>query len=167
MADVYLSLGSNLANRLENLNLAIKKLEELGVKVILRSPVYETAGWGDDSLNDFLNMVVHITIEENPHLFLKKMKGIEAEMGRISPMKSHSKQNKYQNRTIDLDILYFDKLVIDSEKLQVPHPHMHQRRFVLQPLKDIAPALIHPILKESTVELLKSCPDQNKVSLHS
>jgi 2-amino-4-hydroxy-6-hydroxymethyldihydropteridine diphosphokinase len=164
--DIYLSLGTNLGDRVANLEQSIEELMRIGGKVHQRSSIYRTAAWGNDHLKEFLNMVVRIQHHLSPQELLQEIKGIESEMGRL-PIKSKTGKRIYQDRIIDIDILYYGQKVIDSEKLVIPHPHLHLRHFVLEPLREIAPQYIHPLFKKSTLELFDSCPDPNKVELHS
>ncbi|MAY82696.1 MAG: 2-amino-4-hydroxy-6-hydroxymethyldihydropteridine diphosphokinase [Flavobacteriales bacterium] len=167
MADIYLSLGSNLGDRMQNLAQAIEKLEEMGARIVSKSSIYETEGWGNSDLNDFLNMAIHLQQDIEAEKFLKNSKKIEAEMGRDIHQKAKENELEYSNRMIDIDILYYNNERIDSEELKVPHPRLQDRRFVLQPLLEIAPNFIHPILGKSNQDLLTSCNDLNKVHLHS
>ena len=166
VADVYFSLGSNLGKREINLENALLELGEIG-QIIQRSSIYETSAWGNAELNDFLNMAIRFKSRSSASELLKKIKMIESKMGRNLSKISTNRQSNYQNRLIDIDILYYGDKVIDNEALSVPHPRLHLRRFVLEPLREIAPKYIHPLLKKSTDELLEDCPDLNKVKLHS
>lgn len=165
--DIYLSLGSNLEDRTANLERALEELEISGGKVLQRSSIYRTAAWGNDRLQEFLNMVVRLQHESSPHELLKVIKDIENKMGRKALNVPSTQKRIYQDRIIDIDILYYDQEVIDSEELIIPHPHLHLRCFVLEPLREITPHYLHPLLKKSTLELCDSCPDPNKVELHS
>ena len=166
-ADIYLSIGTNLGERESNLKRAIDELESSGGKLIESSSIYKTSAWGNADLNEFLNIVIRFGHDASPNELLKIIKEIETRMGReVNAQPLNSKRN-YQNRIIDIDILYYDQKVIDNEELNVPHLQLHLRRFVLEPLREIAPRFIHPLLKKSTIELYDACPDQNKVELHS
>ena len=147
---VYLSLGSNLGDREANLRTAIARLGEIG-NVIAVSSFFETEPIEFDAQPWFLNCAVALRTELMPKLFLAKIQAIEQEMGRrrVQPKGP---------RSIDIDVLLFGNSVISAPKLEVPHPAMHQRRFVLEPLMEIAPEVRHPVLKRSIRELLHNLP---------
>jgi 2-amino-4-hydroxy-6-hydroxymethyldihydropteridine diphosphokinase len=147
---VYLSLGSNIGDREANLRIAIEKLAELG-SVVAVSSFYEAEPVEFTAQPWFLNCAVALRTHLMPKLFLAKALAIEQQMGRrrIQPKGP---------RTIDIDILLFGNSVISSPWLDVPHPAMHQRRFVLEPLAEIAPDLRHPIFKRTARELLQVLP---------
>ena len=143
---VYLALGSNMGNRLANLKAAINNLTpQMAVKA--RSSVYETPPWGYTEQSAFLNQVIMAETYLQPQALLAHLKRLEKALGR---------KPSFQNgpRLIDIDILFFDDLVIDTPPLVIPHPRLHERAFVLIPLADIAPDLIHPILYKSVREML-------------
>ena len=128
----YLSVGSNLGDREANLKSAILALGQRGSPVVQQSPIYETEPQDVPEQPWFLNMVVEVAACGNPHTLLARMQKIESDMGRVRSVK-----NTRGPRVIDLDILLFDDLQLDSEGLVIPHPRMWDRRFVLQPLLDI------------------------------
>jgi 2-amino-4-hydroxy-6-hydroxymethyldihydropteridine diphosphokinase len=147
---VYLSLGSNIGDREENLRTAIARLGELG-DVLAVSSLYETEPVEFTSQPWFLNCAVALRTELMPRVFLSKVQAIEQQMGRrrIQPKGP---------RTLDIDILLFGNSVIQLPELQVPHPAMHERRFVLEPLAEIAPELRHPVFKKTVHEMLQALP---------
>lgn len=128
----YLGLGSNLGNKLENLKSAINVLCNYNCKKLKESSIYVSKAWGFKSSDLFLNMVIAIETDLSPQDLLKKCKQIEKKIGR-----KPKKQIKYESRIIDLDILYYDDLKINMENLQIPHPHIKKRLFVLKPLLEI------------------------------
>jgi 2-amino-4-hydroxy-6-hydroxymethyldihydropteridine diphosphokinase len=143
---VYIALGTNLGERLSNLRAAIESLPP-DVKVVAESHVYETPPWGYEDQPPFLNMVVKAKTDLEPEVLLKYLKGIEVELGR-------EKSIRWGPRLIDLDILFYDDLVIDTPPLVIPHPRLHERAFVLVPLGDIALDFVHPVFHERVRELL-------------
>jgi 2-amino-4-hydroxy-6-hydroxymethyldihydropteridine diphosphokinase len=143
---VYIALGTNIGDRAENMQQALKKLESI-MQVEERSPIYETPPWGLVDQPDFLNQVVRGETELSPVELIKALKEIEAEMGRVPTI-------RYGPRLIDLDLLFYDDLVFETEKLSIPHPRMRGRAFVLVPLADLAPEIIHPVYGETVIEML-------------
>jgi 2-amino-4-hydroxy-6-hydroxymethyldihydropteridine diphosphokinase len=148
---VYLSLGSNLGDRAGNLREAVHRLSELGA-VTAVSSLYETEPVEVERTQPwFLNCVVAIETELMPKQFLSRTLAIEQELGR-------RRIKKKSPRTLDIDIVLFGNAIVDSPGLTIPHPAMHRRRFVLEPLVEIAPDVRHPILKCTTRELLNDLP---------
>lgn len=145
----YLALGSNLDNRLANLKNAVDNLTpQMTVKK--KSHVYETPPWGFTDQPAFLNQVVMVETYMEAVPLLKHLKRLEFALGRVP---------SFQNgpRLIDLDILFYDQLVLDTADVKIPHPRLHERAFVLVPLADVAHELIHPVLGKSVSELLAVC----------
>jgi 2-amino-4-hydroxy-6-hydroxymethyldihydropteridine diphosphokinase len=146
----YLSLGSNMGDRGANLREAIVRLKAAG-RVVGESSVYETEPVEVTNQPWFLNCVVACETEETPEELMSSVLRIEREMGR-------QRTQKKGPRTIDIDILLYGDAVVDSTKVRIPHPAMHERRFVLQPLAEIAAEARHPVLKRSVRELLAELP---------
>ena len=147
MPVVYISIGSNLGNREENCLRAITLLSGEGILVKRRSSLYETEPWGVTDQPRFINMSLEMETEKEPEKLLEVLKGIEKRLGRQDT-------SCWGPRIIDLDILLYDDRIIDRPNLQIPHPLMHERDFVLKPLSEIAPKKIHPVLKKTVEELL-------------
>lgn len=160
MEVAFLSLGSNQGDRLDNLKQALKALsqtERLQLKKI--SSVYQTEPVGVNEQDDFLNAVVEIATDIEPLELLRRLQLIEESLGRRRTV-------KWGPRIIDIDILYYGNLVFDHPQLQIPHPHIGCRRFVLVPLCEIAPELKTPDVGVSLQQLLERCPDRSKVELY-
>ena len=153
----YLSIGSNLGNRHLNLQKALLALCKKGVTILKTSAVYENAAVGFDG-EDFLNACILIETSLSPTDLLEQLKKIESGFGR-----KKDTEEGYASRNIDLDILYFDDLILNGAGLSIPHPRMTQRNFVLKPLADIAPQVYHPVFHKDTRNLLQECKDKNKL----
>jgi 2-amino-4-hydroxy-6-hydroxymethyldihydropteridine diphosphokinase len=147
MAIAHIGIGSNLGNREENCLRALVFLEEEGMVLRKRSALYETEPWGVKNQPGFINAAVEIETDKGPQALLDALKKIEKTMGR-------TETRRWGPRVIDLDILFYDDLVIDTPDLKIPHPHLHERDFVLWPLSDIAPDKLHPVLRKTVKELL-------------
>lgn len=148
MAKAYIGLGTNIGNKRRNLITAAAKLAERAGDVLSISSFYETEPWGFESENTFLNAAVLLETELEPLQLLSLTQEIEKEMGRTS-----KSDGTYHDRIIDLDILLYDSCVINESTLVVPHPLMHKRQFVMEPLAEIAPMLVHPVLNKTMSEL--------------
>lgn len=156
MNTLYLLLGSNMGDSKKRLSDAKKMIEKNIGKIVTASSIYRTAAWGKEDQPDFLNQIVVATSKLSANDVLNTIFSIEKEMGRIRTFKNAA-------RAIDIDILYFNDDIINTESLTVPHSQMQNRKFVLTPLVEIAPDLVHPLLRKSTVELMNSCTDKLNV----
>jgi 2-amino-4-hydroxy-6-hydroxymethyldihydropteridine diphosphokinase len=150
MAMTYLSLGANLGNRRQQLTAAAALLGERAGHLLALSRFYETAPWGYDSPHPFLNAAAQLETALAPQELLATTRQIERDLGRTAKT---GRTAAYQDRLIDIDILLYDRLVLELPDLILPHPRMHLRTFVLQPLAEIAPSLQHPVLNQTVAEL--------------
>lgn len=144
---IYLGLGSNIGDRYSYIEQTMDALPPK-VKIIARSPIYETPAWGYTDQDDFLNMVVHAATGFSPKQLLKYLKRTESMIGR-------RQRFVWGPREIDIDILFYEDQIIEQPGLTIPHPWIHQRPFVLQPLVDLNPHLVHPRINKTVAELLQ------------
>ena len=152
MNDIFLLLGSNLGNRKLFLKQAIDHIETEIAPVVKLSSVFETQSWGKTDAPDYLNQVVQLHTSLSARVLLEKILAIEILLGR-------ERKEKWGSRTIDIDILFYGDEVIHEPDLQVPHPELHKRRFTLEPLAEIAPVFIHPVLHKNILELKNELMD--------
>ena len=148
----YLGLGSNIGDKMANLNQAIAAIGANLGTVCAKSAVYLTDPWGLYDQPTFLNLVLLVETLMDPELLLREIQVIERQMGR-------ERITKWDKRIIDIDILFYDEIVYQSETLQIPHPWLEQRNFVLAPMAEIAPTFVHPVNKKTIRALLESSTD--------
>ncbi len=153
MKTVYLALGSNIGDRESNLRAAIESFSGAGITVLRESPIYETEPVGFTDQRWFLNMVVEAETAFFPLQLLTRTGKVERALGRVRTVPNGP-------RTIDIDILLYGNAVVHTPRLEIPHPRMQERRFVLAPLADLSPALRHPVLRQTVRQLLDAAPAQ-------
>lgn len=152
--EAYLLLGTNLGDRLENLKVAVSHVERAIGAVFAKSSVYETEAWGKTDQPGFLNQAIAVKSELPPMELLQSLLDIEQKMGRV-------RLERWGERLIDIDLIFYGDLVVsEGEVLQVPHPEMHHRRFVLEPLNEIAENFIHPVFKQKVSSILANLTDK-------
>jgi len=156
MNTVYIQLGSNIGERESFISKSMEQIEENIGEIITESSVFETIPWGNENQNNFLNSVIKIKTPFDSFEVLQKSQEIENNLGR-------ERVDKWGERTIDIDILFYNNEIINTTKLNIPHPFIQKRKFVLVPLSEIAPNYIHPTLKKSISTLLSECKDNQKV----
>ena len=158
MNNIYLLLGGNIGDRINNLSAAKTLIEQKIGKVYKHSSLYQTVAWGNNDQPDFLNQVILIKTKFSASKTMKIILTIENDMGRIRTIKNAP-------RIIDIDILFFNEAIINTPNLTIPHPEIANRKFVLIPLSQISPDLKHPVLNKSVIELLNLCKDNLAVKL--
>ena len=152
----YLSLGSNEGDRVLWLETAVEMIPDSCGMVLKRSMIYETKAWGITEQPDFLNMVVCLETVKTPGELLTALLDVETRLGRHRTV-------KWGPRTIDIDILLYNDIIVDKPELKIPHPFMQERRFTLIPLAELAPNYMHPTLHKTITQLLADCPDELEV----
>jgi len=152
MNQTYLLIGGNLGNRQKNLEKAMELIAAKAGQVGKSSSLYETEAWGMRDQPAFLNQVLVLFTKLDPRQLLSIILDIEHQMGR-------ERTQKFGPRAIDIDILFYNEAIIDEPGLTIPHPQLHLRKFTLEPLHEIAPSLVHPVLNKTITDLLKDCPD--------
>ncbi|MFN8346038.1 MAG: 2-amino-4-hydroxy-6-hydroxymethyldihydropteridine diphosphokinase [Spirosomataceae bacterium] len=155
---IFLLLGANLGEREATLAKAIQLISEQIAPVLSRSQLYETAPWGVTDQPSFLNQVLRIETGLSPKKVLEQTLHIEKQLGR-------ERRLRWGARVIDIDILYYADLVMAEADLHLPHPRLHERRFTLVPLVEIAPDFMHPVLKKTNRKLLEECTDEGVVNV--
>lgn len=157
MPKSYLGLGSNIGDRISFIEKAYREINNIqDTKIINKSSLYETEPWGEIKQDDFLNSVTEIDTNLDSASLLKELKNIEKKIGR-------NKTNKWAEREIDIDLLFYGNEIIENEFMNVPHLQIENRKFVLLPMSEIAPDFIHPVLKKSIAVLLNETPDKLSV----
>jgi 2-amino-4-hydroxy-6-hydroxymethyldihydropteridine diphosphokinase len=152
MNEVYLLTGGNMGNRTDFLQKARMAIGEKCGRITRASSIYETAAWGKEDQQSFLNQAIELQTSLSPEQLLDTILSIEEGLGR-------KREEKYGPRLIDIDILFYNELVVNEPGLTIPHPQMQFRRFVLVPLSELNPRKLHPLLGKSVEELLVSCTD--------
>ena len=153
---IYLLLGSNIGDRRKIISDACGLIGELAGEIVQYSGIYETEAWGKTSQPAFLNQVIEITTKLDPMKLLAGLQLIENKLGRV-------RHEKWGERTIDIDVLYYGDLILQDQSLSIPHPEISSRRFTLVPLVEIAADFINPVQLMSNAEMLKVCKDELKV----
>lgn len=158
MEKVFIALGGNVGKVSENFEIVTLKIKEMIGPVIKQSSLYKTEPWGNKNQDDFLNQVIYVETNKSPDEVLKNILSIEKAMGR-----NRNKDNQFAPRSIDIDILFYNEEIINKDNLIIPHPRLHLRNFVLTPLMEIAPELIHPLFNKPIKELYKNNSDLSVV----
>ncbi|ACI19552.1 2-amino-4-hydroxy-6-hydroxymethyldihydropteridine diphosphokinase [Dictyoglomus thermophilum] len=146
MHKVFIAIGSNLGDRMKNIEVALKKMEDYGLRIIKKSSIIETEPYGFKEQGKFLNGVILIETDLDPFDLLNLLLNIEKEMGR-------ERKIRWGPRNIDLDIIFYDDLVINTDNLKIPHPDAHNRTFVMGPLSEIDPDFVHPVLNKKVKDI--------------
>ncbi|MBR1977042.1 2-amino-4-hydroxy-6-hydroxymethyldihydropteridine diphosphokinase [bacterium] len=162
MAIAYLSLGSNLGDRISNIQQAVSFLtNDSSIKVLKSSSFYETEPWGGVAKNWFANAVIRIETNLKPVELLKVVQNIEAKLGR-----NREKEIHWGERPLDIDILFYDNLVFQNEILVIPHKELHKRAFVLVPMLEIAENFVHPVSNKDIAQLYEELEDPEEIYLY-
>lgn len=157
MSRLFLLLGSNLGNKKQIFVAATSRLEEELGGIVLRSSIYATEPWGFHSDDFFWNQALVIETKKKPLEILESIHKIEKELGRIR------EKDRYISRLIDIDLLFYDNLTLQTSNLEIPHPRIAERKFVLEPLAEITPEFEHPVYRKTIKELLENCNDSLQV----
>ncbi len=159
MSIAYLLSGSNQGDRSRNLLDAISNINKMAGEIVECSPLFESPAWGFDHPSPFLNQAIKLKTSLEATALLQTLLLIESKCGRV-----RNSTGQYEARTLDIDILFYDDIIIDTDGLVIPHPRVHLRRFALTPLSAIAPQLIHPVTGKSIQEMLLECQDDSTVT---
>lgn len=157
MHQAVLLIGGNDGDRLSVIQQCVARLSTLG-NILSTSSIYETEAWGRDNLPPHLNQGILLATELSPNELLKAVKNMETDLGRVPT-------EKWGIRKIDIDIIFYDDVILNSETLTLPHAWMHERRFVLIPLAEMIPNWVHPVLQQSVATLASNCTDPLWVKL--
>lgn len=158
MNEAYLCLGGNLGDTVAIFAEAIDLLRSNGLTTDCKSSIYTSKAWGMENAPDFFNQIIRVKTLLNEHDLMQKLLQVERQLGRKRAL-----SGQYESRTLDIDIILFNDEIINEEHLHIPHPRMHLRRFVLEPLAEIAPQLVHPLFHKTIGQLLKECPDTGHI----
>ena len=162
MAIVYISLGSNIGDRVGYLQQAVSLLKAIPeINVISTSSFYESEPWKMNSENWFVNAVIQISTNLLPEKLLEECQRIETQLGR-----KRTAEKEYQDRTIDIDILFYNDLIMHTDTLTIPHPHFHKRAFVMVPMLEIAQDSTHPLFKKTVMQLYEELENPEMVLLY-
>jgi 2-amino-4-hydroxy-6-hydroxymethyldihydropteridine diphosphokinase len=153
MNAAFLCLGGNMGDRLANLAQAKELITEAGISITAQSAIYETAAWGSKEAPDYYNQCVKVETDLLAFELMQKLLEIEKKMGRVRS------SDKNMSRTMDIDILLYNDSIINDFNVEIPHPRLHLRQFVLKPLSEIAATVIHPVLHKTIGQLLLECRD--------
>lgn len=157
MNKVYLLIGGNVGNRLQNLGRAIELINTTCGNIIQQSAIYETAAWGNTRQQSFLNQALLLETSLSPLQLITATLEVEETMGRV-------RAERYGPRIIDIDMLFYNNDILHHPQLTIPHPEIQNRRFALVPMQEIAPDYIHPVLQKTIQQLLEECPDELAVT---
>ena len=146
MHKAFIAIGSNLGDRMKNIEIALKKMEDYGLRIIKKSSIIETEPYGFKEQGKFLNGVILIETDLDPFELLNLLLNIEKEMGR-------ERKIRWGPRNIDLDIIFYDDLIINTDNLKIPHPDAHNRTYVMGPLSEIDPDFVHPVLNKKVKDI--------------
>jgi 2-amino-4-hydroxy-6-hydroxymethyldihydropteridine diphosphokinase len=154
MQRVLLGLGTNLGDKIKNLQIALKELSNQLGEITKISSVYETEAWGVQNQDNYYNIVIEINTNFFPLGLIQKILAIESSLGRI-------REKKWDSRIIDIDILFYENYVISTDHLRLPHPFLEKRNFVLEPLNEVVSGFTHPKLRKTISELKSTCSDKS------
>jgi 2-amino-4-hydroxy-6-hydroxymethyldihydropteridine diphosphokinase len=159
MEKLVLIIGGNLGNRLLLISKTVELLNQIFGPLQKASSIYESSPWGGNSSGNYLNQVLIYATDLSPEYILEHIQKIEKSLGRQRDL-------KWGNRTMDIDILYYGEKKISTNHLQIPHPYLAERKFVLVPLKEVLSDFIHPVIKKTTDQLNEECMDKSEVTLY-
>ena len=156
---IYIQIGSNIGDRISYINNSIQQIKDKLGEILYSSKIYESSPWGHIKQGNFLNSVIKVKSDKDAFKTLKILQEIEENLGR-------KRIQKWGERCIDLDILFFNNHIINSKNLTIPHPYIQDRNFVLIPLNEIASSFYHPTLKKDIFALLNDCTDTEEVLIY-